>query len=123
MQVHISTMNLWNAAAPANPPPFDTTQKANEMAYGDYNGPDKNDKGLENGSCSRIRCQAPNAEYYSHFTREWYCHDCAIDIGQDPVNLEYWNNTWYPKLKHPPFETRKQINEREGISDSDQTIG
>lgn len=52
------------------------------MAYGDYSGPDKSDKGKENGSCNRQACQAPNAIYFNQSTERYYCRDCARDINR-----------------------------------------
>lgn len=83
------------------------------MAYGDYNGPDKPDKGMENGSCNRSRCQCSPARWYNHGSYSWYCDDCAIAIGQDHVNLNHWNTVFFPNLKHPMFETREMMNIRE----------
>jgi hypothetical protein len=85
------------------------------MAYGDYNGPDKPDKGLQGGSCNRTRCQCSPADWYNHGSMSWYCYDCAITIGQDVVNLRNWNREWLPKVGHPMFETQKMMNERTAI--------
>lgn len=81
------------------------------MAYGDYNGPNKADKGKEGGSCNRTRCQAPNAVWYNHGSYSWYCQDCKHDIGDDPVNKRDWYSLF--KKDHPQFETREMINSRE----------
>lgn len=83
------------------------------MAYGDYSGPDKPDKGKENGSCNRRLCQASPARQYNHGSYSWYCDDCAREIGQDPVNLADWTLNFLPKRGHPMFETRQQIEARE----------
>lgn len=72
------------------------------MAYGDYNGPNKADKGLKHGSCNRTRCQAPNAVWYNYGSYAWYCKDCARDIGQDPMNKRHWTDLG---LAYPQFET------------------
>ncbi|MHC2481600.1 hypothetical protein ACVIKP_003391 [Rhizobium leguminosarum] len=82
------------------------------MAYGDYNGPDKADKGKEGGSCNRGRCQCYPARWWNHGSYSWYCDDCARDIGQDPMNLRDWERMYQPKLGHPMFETREQIDAR-----------
>ena len=42
-----------------------------------YTGPNKPDKGLEDGSCNRTACQAPGATWFNHSTRAWYCRPCA----------------------------------------------
>jgi hypothetical protein len=84
------------------------------MAYGAYDGPDKADKGKENGSCNRRRCQCAPASWYSHATRAWYCEACAEDIGQSPFNLQDWQTLYQPKLGHPMFETRLMIDNRGG---------
>lgn len=79
------------------------------MSYGDYDGPDKWDKGCENGSCNRRACQDSPAIYYNHWTLKWYCKSCAIDIGQDPFVLSDWVKFGKP---FPMFETREMINTR-----------
>ncbi|QIG77028.1 hypothetical protein EVB32_040 [Rhizobium phage RHph_TM39] len=79
------------------------------MAYGDYNGPNKPDKGQENGSCNRTRCQCSPAVWYNHGSYSWYCVECKNDI---------WNankHTFHidmPHCKHPMFETREMMNSR-----------
>lgn len=83
------------------------------MSYGDYDGPDKPDKGVEGGSCNRSRCQCAPALWYNHGSYAWYCTDCAIDIGLDHVNLALWNRDWLPRVGHPQFETREQMNARQ----------
>lgn len=85
------------------------------MAYGDYDGPDKADKGREGGSCNRTRCQAPGAIWYNHGSLAWYCEGCRRDIQFDSFNLRHWNAEWRPRLKHDQFETREMMNEREGV--------
>lgn len=82
------------------------------MAYGDYSGPDKPNKGHEGGACNRQRCQAEPANYYNHGSRSWYCVDCARDIGQDHVNKRHWDLEWKPDCGHDQFETREQMDER-----------
>lgn len=82
------------------------------MAYGDYDGPDKMDKGRENGSCSRTRCQAPNAVWYNHGSLSWYCEDCRNDIENDSFNSRHWEQNVRPVVKHPMFETRSMIEKR-----------
>ena len=82
------------------------------MAYGNYSGPDKPNKGHEGGACNRSRCQAEPAHWYNHGSYSWYCGDCARDIGQDVVNLSHWSRDWEPKLGHPQFETRAMIDAR-----------
>lgn len=85
------------------------------MAYGDYNGPNKDDKGDEGGSCNRTRCQADPAIWYNHGSHSWYCADCARDIGQDVVNLRDWNANWLPYVGHPMFETRQMMDARASL--------
>jgi hypothetical protein len=82
------------------------------MAYGDYNGPDKPNKGKEDGACNRRRCQCEPARWYNHGSYSWYCDDCARDIGQDPMNLRDWKLRYEPKLGHPMFETRQMMDDR-----------
>jgi len=81
------------------------------MAYGDYDGPDKPDKGHEGGSCNRGRCQCAPARWYNHGSYSWYCDDCARDIGR--ANNAHWvNSIYYPG--HPMFETREMMIARKG---------
>lgn len=82
------------------------------MAYGDYDGPNKPDKGLEGGSCNRTRCQSAPALWYNHGSHSWYCEDCRHDIEFDVVNLYDWKMRWWPKLRHPMFETREMMDAR-----------
>lgn len=84
------------------------------MAYGDYDGPDKADKGKEGGSCNRTRCQAPNALWYNHGTLAWYCADCRREIETDLVNWAEWRANFEPKVQHRMFETREMITARGG---------
>lgn len=83
------------------------------MAYGDYTGPDKPNKGHEGGACNRTRCQCEPALWFNHGSRSWYCEDCARDIGQDSFNLRDWKLNYEPQLGHPMFETRDMIDDRE----------
>jgi hypothetical protein len=82
------------------------------MAYGDlpFGAPHKPNKGKEGGACNRERCQAEPALWYNHGSYAWYCEDCAIDIGLDHVNYRHWQRDWEPKLGHPQFETREQMD-------------
>ena len=82
------------------------------MAFGDYSGPDKPNKGKEGGACNRQRCQAEPANWYNHGSYNWYCDDCRAAIEFDPVNSRDWQAKWLPKLGHPMFETRAMIAER-----------
>lgn len=82
------------------------------MAYGDYEGPNKPDKGHEDGSCNRTRCQASPAAWYNHGSYSWYCADCKRDIGDDHVNKRGWERDWQPKVGHPQFETRAMMTAR-----------
>lgn len=83
------------------------------MPYGSYNGPDKPNKGRENGACNRTLCQAEPARWYNHGSHSWYCDDCRRDIGFDHVNLRHWQQEWQPKCGHPQFETRDQMSARQ----------
>lgn len=83
------------------------------MAYGDYDGPDKPNKGHEGGACNRQRCQAEPAIWFNHGSNSWYCEDCKRDIGEDPVNKRDWEANFQPKLGHPMFETRDMMNNRD----------
>lgn len=84
------------------------------MAYGDYHGPNKPNKGHENGACNRSSCQAEPARWYNHGSYSWYCYACARDIGQDHFNLMDWNKNWLPRVGHPMFETKEMITARGG---------
>ena len=88
------------------------------MAYGDYSGPDKPNKGNEDGACNRQRCQAEPARWYNHGSHKWYCDDCAYDIGSDVVNAREWPKDfarWFPgKPLYPMFETRAMLAARTG---------
>lgn len=82
------------------------------MAYGDYRGPDKADKGCESGSCNRTLCQAPGAIWYNHGSYAWYCADCRRDIEFDSFNKRDWDKNHLPRKGHPMFETRAMMVER-----------
>ncbi|AHC30545.1 hypothetical protein CC53_gp128 [Rhizobium phage vB_RleS_L338C] len=82
------------------------------MAYGDYNGPDKPDKGHEGGSCNRGRCQSSPALYYNHGSFSWYCLDCRNQIALDPVNRRSWQKDFEPTCHHQQFETRAEMDKR-----------
>lgn len=84
------------------------------MAYGDYSGPDKPNRGWEAGACNRGRCQAEPALWYNHGSHAWYCADCRRELEFDIFNKREWNTNWRPKLGHPMFETREMIDAREG---------
>lgn len=80
------------------------------MAYGDYSGPDKADKGVEGGSCNRTRCQASPALWYNHGSLSWYCASCKDQI-YDRQGQAYWKQD-FPNANHPMFETREMMNIR-----------
>jgi len=82
------------------------------MPYPQYKGPNKPDKGHEGGSCNRSMCQDSPANWYNHGSMKWYCDQCRIDIGFDPVNLRDWNREWKPKVGHAMFETRAMMDAR-----------
>jgi hypothetical protein len=82
------------------------------MAYGDYDGPNKSNKGKEGGACNRTRCQAEPALWYNHGMYEWYCEDCRNQIEFDPVNHRGWKRDWFPTCQHPQFETREMMTAR-----------
>jgi hypothetical protein len=84
--------------------------------YGTYRGPNKLDKGQEDGSCNRTSCQCSGARWYNHGSRKWYCEVCANDIGQDGFNLRDWEANYQPQLGHPMFETRSMMNRRAGTN-------
>lgn len=84
------------------------------MAYGYYDGPNKPDKGKEDGSCNRTRCQASPAIWWNHGSYSWYCADCRRDIEFDEFNMRDWERNFKPRLKHPMFETRQMMDERKG---------
>lgn len=87
------------------------------MAFGDYSGPNKPNKGQEGGACNRQRCQAEPAEWYNHGSHAWYCGDCRVAIEFDVVNARCWPID-FPRLFpgkdfHPQFETREMMNARQ----------
>ena len=41
-----------------------------------------NPKGLRGGNCNRTACQKPNAIYYNHSTRKYYCPACAMMLNE-----------------------------------------
>ncbi len=84
------------------------------MAYGDLplDAPCKPNKGHEGGACNRHRCQAEPALWFNHGSNSWYCEDCKRDIGNDVVNRRDWERNWQPRLGHPMFETREQMDAR-----------
>lgn len=81
------------------------------MAFGDYDGPDKPNKGHEGGACNRARCQAEPADWYNHGSLSWYCKDCKHDIGDDVFNRINWLHD-FSHLGHPMFETREMMIDR-----------
>lgn len=82
------------------------------MSFGDYWGPDKDDKGQEGGSCNRSRCQDSPAIWYNHGSHAWYCEDCREDIEFDTFNKNYWDTHMLDLLGYPMFETREMITAR-----------
>lgn len=80
------------------------------MTYGNYKGPDKADKGQEDGSCNRTLCQDFPANWYNHGSMSWYCRSCMMDLVL--ANDRDWQRDFYPRLKHPMFETRKMMDDR-----------
>lgn len=85
------------------------------MSYGDYYGPDKADKGKENGSCNRRLCQCAPARWYNHGSFAWYCDGCRRDIEFDSFNLRDWRANYQPKCGHPMFETREMMDTRNAL--------
>lgn len=83
------------------------------MAYGDYSGPDKPDKGKEGGSCNRGRCQTAPALYYNHGSYAWYCRECRNQI-HDAVGQRHWKES-FPNADYPMFETREQMDARKSV--------
>lgn len=97
------------------------------MAYGDYNGPDKPNKGHEGGACNRTWCQAEPANHYNHGSMSWYCVDCKVDIGEDAFNKTDWDKNYKPKYGRAMFETREEIDKRDvdgivGLSNPEKLI-
>lgn len=82
------------------------------MPYGDYSGPDKPNKGHAGGACNRQRCQDEPANWFNHGSHSWYCGNCRADIQFDSFNLRDWQLNWEPRVGHPMFETREQMNAR-----------
>lgn len=92
------------------------------MAYGEYDGPNKPDKGHEGGSCNRTRCQDSPADWYNHGSHKWYCESCRRDIEFDRVNLVGWKQD-FGYLGHPMFETRTMIDAREQLTTATESKG
>jgi len=82
------------------------------MAYGDYDGPDKADKGMEAGSCNRRLCQSAPALWYNHGSYSWYCTSCKDQI-YDAQGRVYWKRD-FPNVNHPMFETSEMMAARKG---------
>lgn len=92
------------------------------MVYGDYNGPDKPDKGKEGGACNRRLCQAEPADWYNHGSLAWYCADCRRKIQFDTVNYLNWMVNHAPEFGHPMFEAREMMTKREHVPSPDDGI-
>jgi hypothetical protein len=84
------------------------------MAYGDYNGPDKPNKGHEGGACNRQLCQHEPANWFNHGSRSWYCDTCRHQIEFDAFNYRDWKANHEPDCGHPMFETRQMMDVRDG---------
>lgn len=82
------------------------------MAYGDYDGPNKSDKGKEGGSCNRTSCQDSPANWWNHGSLSWYC-ECCKDQIYDAWTQRMWIND-FPNVGYPMFETREMLTERNG---------
>lgn len=64
----------------------------------DVNKPVKHDKGLKGGSCNRTACQAPNAMWFNHSTRAYYCQWCARLINDACRNDDFVKGLGHPLL-------------------------
>ena len=84
------------------------------MAYGDYRGPNKPNKGQENGACNRTACQCEPALWYNHGSMSWYCEECKIDIDRANPGADI-------VLGKPMFETRAMMDARERGTASSET--
>ena len=80
------------------------------MTYGSYSGPNKENKGHENGACNRRSCQKEPAIWYNHGSFSWYCTGCKNQIYDEP-GRRFWAQD-FPNAKHPMFETREMLNKR-----------
>ena len=89
------------------------------MAYGDYHGPDKPDKGKQDGSCNQTSCQSSPANWYNHGLNLWYCSDCRFDIEFNTLNLHNWETRHLPYVGHPRFETQKMMDKRQNKTMAD----
>jgi len=81
------------------------------VPYGAYDGPDKADKGKEDGSCNRGLCQDSDAVWYNHGSYSWYCKSCMMDIYDDWARRMWVKD--FPKADYPMFETRQMMTARE----------
>jgi hypothetical protein len=87
-------------------------RKGFEMAWPEYNGPIKPNKGHEGGACNRELCQDEPALWYNHGSAHWYCGGCRQTIEFDSFNSRDWQANFQPRLGHPMFETREMMDER-----------
>lgn len=92
------------------------------MAYGDYSGPDKPNKGHEGGACNRQRCQAEPAVWFNHGSHSWYCEDCKDDITNDSFNTKEWELLYRPEYGHDRFETREMMEARSCMLTGDAEV-
>lgn len=51
--------------------------------HGTHQGENQPDKGHKGGSCNRTACQAPNAVWFNHSTRAYYCTPCARMLNRE----------------------------------------
>ena len=84
------------------------------MAYGDYSGPKKADKGAKHGSCNRSSCQEAGANWYNHGSYAWYCESCKDQI-YDAWGRQNWAVN-FSEIRHPQFETVEMMEKR-GVTD------
>lgn len=66
-------------------------------------------KGLYLGSCNRIACLKPGANWYNHSTQEYYCEACAHWLNDDVFNKKDAMRIWghdlctYGKYDHEKY--------------------
>lgn len=83
------------------------------MPYRSYSGPNKPDKGQENGSCNRGLCQDSGAKWYNHGSFAWYCDHCKVTLDDEWAKRN-WAKEFHTAY-HPQFETREMMDRRQNI--------
>jgi len=75
-------------------------------------GFDDSIRGKEGGMCNILGCGGTPATWWNHAAMRWYCSPCRQKIEANPVQIQKWQEDFYPSLQHPQFETREMMIER-----------